>query len=126
METQFVIFDTNIFIHWFRNDESTLKKILQIGTENMLIPSIVKMELLWGCENKHELNVLSKRIAKYPLIHIDKKISVLAVSFIEKFKLSHSLSIPDAYIGATAIAYDLPLFTYNRKDFKFLPNIHLI
>ncbi|MCF6241744.1 MAG: type II toxin-antitoxin system VapC family toxin [Bacteroidales bacterium] len=126
METQLVICDTNIFIHWFRNDEATIAKLLQIGTENIIIPSIVKMELLWGCENKKELSILVKKIKKYPVIYIDERISATAEVFIEQFKLSHGLNIPDALIGATAVAYDLPLFTYNLKDFKYLPEIKLL
>ncbi len=42
-----------------------------------------------------------------------------------QYRLSHNLALPDAVIGATAIFYQMPLFTYNRKDFKFLPNIQL-
>ena len=41
------------------------------------------------------------------------------------FKLSHNLQIPDAIIGAMSIVYDIELFTYNTKDFKFLPGIKL-
>ncbi len=41
------------------------------------------------------------------------------------FKLSHNLTIPDAIIGAMSIVSDLPLFTYNKKDFKFMPGIEL-
>jgi hypothetical protein len=44
---------------------------------------------------------------------------------LENFKLSHDLQIPDALIGATAITNDLPLFTYNVKDFSFMPGLTL-
>jgi len=49
----------------------------------------------------------------------------MAVELIESFKLSHSLQIPDAIIGATAIFYNIPLYTYNIKDFNFMPNINI-
>ena len=49
----------------------------------------------------------------------------MAIDLIANFKLSHGLQIPDAIIGATAIVYDIPLYTYNIKDFKFMPNINL-
>jgi len=41
------------------------------------------------------------------------------------FRLSHNLQIPDAIIAASAVTFKLPLFTYNLKDFKFIPNIRL-
>lgn len=62
---------------------------------------------------------------KKKLRYFDKNISEMAVDLIVKFKLSHGLQIPDAIIGATAIVYDIPLYTYNVKDFKFMPNINI-
>lgn len=49
----------------------------------------------------------------------------MATEHVRKYCLSYSLALPDAVIGAIAIFYQIPLFTYNRKDFKFLPNIQL-
>jgi len=60
------------------------------------------------------------------VIEIDQAISKTATSLIENFKLSHGLQIPDAIIGATASVHQIPLFTYNVKDFDFIPGIILI
>ncbi len=35
------------------------------------------------------------------------------------------LLIPDALIAATALEYNLPLFTSNISDFRFIPGINL-
>ena len=45
---------------------------------------------------------------------------------IEQFAKSHGLLIPDAIIAATAIIHEIPLYTENIKDFKFIPNLELI
>ena len=39
--------------------------------------------------------------------------------------LSHGLQIPDAIIAATSIVYQIPLYTYNLKDFNFIPELAL-
>ena len=83
------------------------------------------MELYRGMSNKTELNQMRKYLRYYDLIHISKPVSEKAVELIYHFHLSHNLQIPDAIIGATAIVYEIPLFTYNTKDFKFMPNIIL-
>jgi predicted nucleic acid-binding protein len=44
--------------------------------------------------------------------------------FIAWFR-GHGLLIPDAIIAATAISFNLKLFTYNTKDFIFIPGIRL-
>lgn len=58
-------------------------------------------------------------------IPIDNNISNLAVSLVEKYVLSHNLSIPDALIAATALTHNIKLFTLNIKDFKYIDNIRL-
>ncbi len=126
MEKELVICDTNIFIHWFKGN-SEVDYILQkkIGLTNIIIPAIVAMELIQGMGNKKELQSMLKKLSAFHIIEMNEKISFQTRSFISKFSLSHNLQIPDAIIASTAIIYDLPLYTYNLKDFKFLPNIKL-
>ena len=75
--------------------------------------------------NKGELVQMKKKIKFYDVVQMDEAISQKAVEFIETYKLSHGLQIPDAIIGATAVVHQIPLFTYNVKDFDFLPDIIL-
>jgi predicted nucleic acid-binding protein len=64
-------------------------------------------------------------ILSYDVIHITPEVSQKAIELVDQFKLSHGLQIPDAIIGATALIYKLPLFTYNVRDFNFIPDIIL-
>ena len=41
------------------------------------------------------------------------------------YSMSHGLLIPDALIAATAITKNLPLWTFNQKDFKFIDDLVL-
>ena len=125
METKLVLCDTNIFIHWFNNHTPTINKLQQIGLENIAISVISVMELIEGVDNKTQLQQLKKKIKNYYIVDFSKEVSKLSYKFIEKYKLSHHLQIPDAIIGATAIINKIPLFTYNVKDFKFMPKIKL-
>ena len=36
------------------------------------------------------------------------------------YVLSHRMSVYDSIIAASCMVYDLPLWTLNKKDFKFL------
>jgi len=126
MEKELVICDTNIFIHWFKGN-SEVDFILQskIGIPNIIIPAIVAMELIQGMGNKDELRLMQKKLSSFHIIEMNELISKQTRNFISNFSLSHNLQIPDAIIASTAVIYDLPLFTYNIKDFKFLPKIKL-
>ena len=120
-----VICDTNIFISLFRNLPDTVTDLKKIGDRNVLISSISVMELYRGMENKSDLKAMEKKIRQYNVIHYNEEVSERAVELVHQYKLSHNLQIPDAIIGAMSIVYELPLFTYNKKDFKFIPNIKL-
>ncbi len=125
MEKELILCDTNILIAWLKGDEETIVILQKIGLENLLIPSISFMELIQGIRNKNELLKLKRKIKNYNIIHFNVITSKLAIDLVEKYYLSHGLLIPDAIIAATAITYSFKLFTYNLKDFKFIPDIQL-
>lgn len=83
------------------------------------------MELYQGMRNKQELQEMRQRIGFYDIIHLDSSISERAISLISEFRLKHHLQIPDAIIGACAIEHNIELFTYNVKDFSFMPDLKL-
>lgn len=83
------------------------------------------MELYQGMGNKNELAQMKKKIRFYDVIQLDHSISEKALELIETYKLSHGLTIPDAIIAATSVVYQIPLFTYNLRDFNFVPGLIL-
>ena len=117
--------DSNIFIEVFRRNATIRAELEKIGQSNILISDISRGELLYGAINKIELKMIQDDLAKISALHINEEISQMAVNLVEQFCLSHKLDIDDALIAATAIYYNLPLFTLNTKDFKFLPNLKL-
>jgi len=120
-----ILCDTNVFIHAFNGNKTTIAQMKVIGLEEIALSAITLMELYQGMGNKTELAQIKKKLRFYDIVHVDSHISKMAVELIESFKLSHSLQIPDAIIGATAIFYNIPLYTYNIKDFNFMPNINI-
>ena len=125
MDKELILCDTNIFISWFRGDLETLTRLESIGLNHILIPSVAVMELIQGTRNKTESIQLKKKLRAYHIIHFNEATSKLTIELIEQFRLSHGLLIPDAIIAATAITFNLKLFTYNLKDFKFIPGIQI-
>ena len=118
-----VICDTNIFISLFENYQHTTEEIKSIGDENVLMPVVAYMELLAGMSDKKSMNKMMQKIKHYNVLHFDERVSVKASELMRDYKLSQSLQIPDAIIGAMAIVYNLSLHTYNKKDFRFMPGL---
>ena len=120
-----IICDTNIFIKLFSGDPIIIAELSKIGNSRLLMPSISAMELFIGMQNKTELQQMRKKIKHFSIIHLNEAASQKSTELIADYRLSHGLMIPDALIGAMALTYDLELFTYNLKDFRFMPNIKL-
>ena len=83
------------------------------------------MELYFGALNKRELSKIKKHLKALNTVHFDNDISELAVSMIESYSKSHGLQIPDAIIAATALSFEMKLFTLNLKDFKYIYGLNL-
>ena len=108
------------FIKGFVEIENEIAKISE-----PCINFIVEMELLQGAKNKQELRVIKKKLEKFWLLPMHNEIANLSSQLIDVFSLSHNLEIPDGIIASTALIYDLPLFTHNVKDFKYIPKLKL-
>jgi len=84
------------------------------------INSIVENEIIVGAKNKRDLATTNKKISDFPMLDIDQDIMDLSTKLLNRYGLSHSMGVHDSIIAATCMIYDLPLWTHNKKDFKFL------
>jgi len=120
---QKVILDSNIIIDIFNGVEKTRAEILKIGTANLCISIITYGEAIYGALNKTDRTRWKKHLEKYSILHINEHMGNLFAGLMDKYSLSHNLMIPDALIASTAIYYRIPLYTENKKDFIFIPNL---
>ena len=120
-----VLYDTNIFISAFNGRKDTIDQLDKIGLDEVVLSAVTVMELFQGMGSKVQLAQMKKKIKFFDVVQMDETISQKAVEFIEAYKLSHGLTIPDAIIGATSVVHQIPLYTYNSRDFDFLPEIIL-
>ena len=123
--TDYLLCDTCVIIDFMNGRSQELDELINNGTI-LFINSIIEMELIQGARDKKELRIIEKKLHVFRLLNVQQDIFDLATEYIRNYRLSHNLALPDAIIGATAIFYQMPLFTYNRKDFRFLPEIQLV
>ena len=102
---------------------------LKLGKEKIercCFNSIVDMEVLVGVKNKRDLNTTNKKLNLFKNINIEQEILDLARDLLDKYVLSHNMGIYDAIIAATCLVYNLPLWTHNKKDFKFIDGLSIL
>jgi len=121
-----VFIDTNIVIEYLkeRNNEATVAFVNSFDT--VYINDVVIMELYQGARDKRELNYIKKKIMKFEVLKMNHEIISLAKDILDRYTLSHNTKIMDALIASTVIMYNIDLFTWNKKDFKYLEQITLL
>jgi len=119
-----IILDTNILIEILKNNAKTIKEVEKYSQH--YISSITKMELFYGARDKKELEELNKFVSLFTVIPLNKDISNLAEDLVYKYAKSHTLDIADSLIASTSLIMGYKLFTYNKKDFKYIDNINIV
>ena len=112
-----VLCDTNVLIRAYRQDTQMWDELDQLGMDRIAISVITKGEMLYGMKKKEitKTRTLLNLFKYYP---IDKKISHKYTELMFDYR-DHHPRVADCLIAATAIVYQVPLFTLNRQDFVF-------
>ncbi len=126
MENVKILCDTDVIIEYLKGNEETKEIFERLNKEEIGLSAITLMELYYGALNKRELNKIKKTLSTFNLFLITEEITEIAIKLIEQYSKSHGLKIPDALIASTAICYDIELWTYNVKDFRFIKNLKLM
>lgn len=125
MEKKLVLCDTNIIIDFYKGKESIIEALQNIGQQNISISFVTACELIYGALNKQELRKINKDVDNLNTISINDNICKTCLGLMNTYSLSNNLTLPDALIAATAIVYNLPLFTLNLKDFRYIEGLKL-
>jgi tRNA(fMet)-specific endonuclease VapC len=118
-----ILCDTNILIEFYKGNPAIIDELHNIGLPDLAVSIITTGELFYGARDKLELARMQKHLALVKQISLDEEISDQFLALLEEYALSHKLSVPDALIAATALSHNLPIFTLNVKDFRFIPNL---
>jgi len=112
-----VLIDTCILIDYFKNNKKVINSLDNIKP---CINSIIEMEILQGARNKYELEKIEQELSNFSRIQLNQEVLHNATKLIKQYTLSHDLFLPDAVIAAHCKFYNIKLYTYNKKDFKYI------
>ena len=120
-----ILCDTNILIEFYKNNREVTTVLRGIGPNHLAISVITQAELYYGALDKAELLSLKRHLLNLYLLPLDPEISSVFQDLMERYSLSHRLSIPDALIAATAMANEIELYTLNVRGFRFISGLTL-
>ena len=123
-----IICDTDVMIDYWdesnvRHKETKLILENEIGLDNVVLTAITKIELLAGAINKKEIDKIDRKLNRFNITLLNNHITIKAFELMLNYRCSHGLALPDCFIAATVMIFDLQFFTYNKKDFKFIAAI---
>ncbi|MBF0240469.1 MAG: type II toxin-antitoxin system VapC family toxin [SAR324 cluster bacterium] len=120
-----IICDTNILIEFYKENDSIIHELKRLGTKELGISAVSQAELYFGAINKTEFRQIKRHLSMIQIFPISVEISNKFIQLMEKYSLSHKLSLPDALIASTSIIKDLELYTLNVRDFQFIEGLKL-
>lgn len=124
---QHILVDTDVLIDAGRAVEVAVVQLETAAQKSTLAISIItQMELVVGCRNRTELQIMERFLERFEIIKLSEAISDKAIDLLCNYRLSHGLLIADALIAATAIVIDAPLLSKNQRDYCFIQGLNLL
>ena len=126
-----ILIDTDVLINFFdskrKENLTALNAFVDFGNKDIApyISIITVIEMLQGSKNNIEKERILKQIESFGHIFLSDEICLLTKKLIIKYSASHGLVMGDAFIAATALTLDIELFTFNKKDFKYIEQLRL-
>ncbi len=118
-----MLIDSNIIIYASKLTYPFLLTYLRENESNLTTSAICQIEVL----GYHQL----KKVEKLYLENFFKALNVLPINseIIQKtieLKQKRNIPTPDAIVAATAIVYNIPLLTQNKKDFVKIKSLTVL
>ncbi len=121
-KNEIILCDSNIIIELLRGNVIIKNRLQTIGSDNIALSIITHAEIYFGARAS-EFPTTRKILEAFQTCYLTKEISLIFNGIMLNYSLSHRPKIPDALIAATAISNHYKLYTENKKDFDFIPEI---
>jgi predicted nucleic acid-binding protein len=119
------LLNTNILVDISRNYPPA-GQWMQANTQlPLVIPSLVRMEMVLGAENKTEQERIIKILKPFPVVYPSEADAQWAMEQFEIHFLSHQIEIIDCFIAAMVVRLKLPVYMRNTKDLGVFTGVQL-
>ena len=126
MERERLLIDASILIDHLRKTHKEKTVFYQFASNyDYVISAITEFEFLVGSTPQNR-QFTEELLARLPVLPLDSVCVKKATNIYRDLKTKNLLvSLPDIFIAATAITYDLKFLTLNRKHFERVVDLRL-
>jgi predicted nucleic acid-binding protein len=122
-----ILLDTDVMIDLLRQYPPAIAWLESLDEdEEILLPGYVVMKLVQGCRNRQEQDRLRLVLSPYGVVWPDPADCNRALELFFEYHLSHGAGMLDVLIAQTAIALNVPLYTFNQKHYGFLSDLQTV
>lgn len=121
-KNEIILCDSNVIIELLRGNLIIKNRLQQIGSPNIALSIITHAEIYFGAKAS-EFTATRRILESFQVCHLSEEISKIFNGIMLNYSLLHRPKVPDALIAATAISNHYKLYTENKKDFDFIPEI---
>jgi tRNA(fMet)-specific endonuclease VapC len=128
MAEKIILIDTSILIDFYRktNKSNTVWMALVRQQYEFAISAITKYEIYAGA-TQSQLSFWDSVLQKITVISFDENTVNISVEINKELKRKRKqIEIADLFIAATAIMYNIPFATLNRKHFERIDKLNLL
>ena len=120
------LIETSIMVDMLRGYPPAKTWIDSLSPGWAAVSFVTAAELLAGCRNRCEQQVVEKELAAYTILWDSEAASRLAWDWYRQVHLSHGVGFLDCLIGAAAHQHGLVLYALNDKHFSPLPGLQVV
>lgn len=122
-----MILDSSVIIDYLRGRAQAAAYIQSLSASGGLTTHVLVVgEVLVGARNRTEQSDIDRFFAGLTIEPVQAADCDVAIGLLRQFRLSHSLSLPDAFIAATCLRIAMPVVTLNDKHFAMIPNLAVV
>lgn len=127
MDREIICLDTSILIDYFRKAKKKETFLFELAKDyDFVISVITKFEILNG-SNEEQEEFWNQIFDRIQIISLGEKEIEVSSDILKKLKSRNKIiSLPDIFIGATALAHNLRLATLNKDHFQRIETLELI
>ncbi|HEY4325324.1 MAG TPA: type II toxin-antitoxin system VapC family toxin [Mucilaginibacter sp.] len=128
MENKIALLDTSVLIDFYRKKDKSKSFLYKLSQnyQSFAVSAITRYEIYAGALST-QIEFWDDFFSNLTVLPFDSEASKVAVAINADLKKNRKqIDIPDLFIAATAVMYNLPCATLNRKHFERIEKLELI
>ena len=123
-----MVVDTSIFIDFLRAKDKTKTALFQIPDATQIsISSVTLYELLMGAYSPDKVNDIKLLTEDLPVLPFNEDVAHKAADIYHQLRqVNKMIEFRDIFIAATALVYNLPVKTLNKKHFARISGLSVV